>query len=110
MTHFGNYAQDRLALYVFNRAFAFIRAWTRLELRWAPMWELVEYHLAFNPTERPSEPTSLPLHTDPCLDARHEEIWYPSGCIPEERRLPKVVIVGPQKTGWYLVYGLDEIG
>ncbi|VDL19680.1 unnamed protein product [Hymenolepis diminuta] len=99
MTHFGNYAQDRLALYVFERLFAFIKAWTRLEIRWAPIWLLVEKHLKYNPLERRQSPSSLPVYSDPCVDARHEAIWFPSGCTPEGKRLPKAIIVGPQKTG-----------
>ncbi|KAL5963687.1 Bifunctional heparan sulfate N-deacetylase/N-sulfotransferase 2 [Taenia solium] len=99
MTHFGNYAQDRLALYVFERVFAFLHKWTRLKVQWAPIGRLMEYHLSFNPTERAPAPTSLPLHSDPCADPRHEAIWFPSACTPNARRLPAAVIVGPQKTG-----------
>ncbi|KAH9281346.1 Bifunctional heparan sulfate N-deacetylase/N-sulfotransferase 2 [Echinococcus granulosus] len=99
MTHYGNYAQDRLALYVFERVFAFLRGWTRLKVQWAPIWRLMEYHLAFNPTERASAPTSMPVHSDPCVNPRHEAIWFPAACISSERRLPAAIIVGPQKTG-----------
>ncbi|KAM7542990.1 hypothetical protein Aperf_G00000006570 [Anoplocephala perfoliata] len=99
MTHFGNYAQDRLAIYVFERVFAFIQAWTQLEIRWAPIWRLVEHHLRYNALERPPLPSSLPIYADPCVDPRHKAIWFPSDCTPEGRRLPEAVIVGPQKTG-----------
>ncbi|VDM30800.1 unnamed protein product [Hydatigera taeniaeformis] len=99
MTHFGNYAQDRLALYVFERAFAFLRGWTRLKVQWAPIWRLIDHHLSFNPTERTPASTSLPVYSDPCAEPRHEAIWFPSACTPNERRLPAAVIVGPQKTG-----------
>lgn len=99
MTHFGNYAQDRLAIYVFERIFAFVQAWTELEIRWAPIWRLVEHHLRYNALERSPLPSSLPIYSDPCVDPRHEAIWFPSACTPEGRRLPGAVIVGPQKTG-----------
>ncbi|VDD82768.1 unnamed protein product [Mesocestoides corti] len=99
MTHFGNYAQDRLAPYVFERAFTFIRGWTNLEVRWAPLARLVKYHLAFNPLENPATETSLPIHGDPCSDPRHRAIWPPAACTPESHRLPSAIIVGPQKTG-----------
>ncbi|KAL5103383.1 Bifunctional heparan sulfate N-deacetylase/N-sulfotransferase 2 [Taenia crassiceps] len=99
MTHFGNYAQDRLALCLFERLFAFLRGWTRLKVQWAPIGRLVEYHLSFNPGERASTPTSMPVHSDPCADPRHKAIWFPSACTPNARRLPAAVIVGPQKTG-----------
>lgn len=94
MTHYGNYAQDRLATYMFDRAFAWVRNWTRLSLRWAPVHELVQYHMAFNPTAN-----QTPLHSNPCDNPRHAAIWPQSACTPEGQTLPSVVIVGPQKTG-----------
>lgn len=32
MTHISNFAHDRLALYLFNALFSFVRRWTQLEL------------------------------------------------------------------------------
>ncbi len=101
MTHFGNYAQDRLAPYIFDRAFAFVQDWTNLQLKAAPPQELVARHLAFNPQEGPGDSIgeALPLHSDPCEDHRHAAIWPVEGCTLKGRRLPSAVILGPQKTG-----------
>ena len=99
MTHFGNYAHDRLGPYVFDRVFEFIRAWTHLRVKWAPMWRLVEHHLVLNPGERPEEPTSMPLHSNPCRRKALRVIWFEGQCLPDGGRLPGAVIVGPKKTG-----------
>ena len=101
MTHFSNYARDRLALHVFERLFEFQRRWTRLELRFGPVWEVVEYHLSYNPSERPEEPTSLPIHFNPCAYSKHKRVWPSGACRSNDSHLPAAIIVGPQKTGSY---------
>lgn len=102
MTHFGNYGHDRLALYVFDAVFRFIRGWTKFSLRTAPPAQLVAKHAAFNPLESPTvEGIGLPLHSNPCADLRHLAIWPSYNWTCDAHQLPQAVIVGPQKTGGF---------
>lgn len=99
MTHYGNYAKDRLALYAFDLVFAYVHTWTRIDLRSGPLWEMVDYHLNFHPSERPNRINSEPIHSDPCSNNRHIAIWPTELCTPIGKRLPSAIIIGPRKTG-----------
>lgn len=118
MTHMSNYANDRLALYTFNLLFDFVQNNTNLQLRYAPSSpasgdlalgytgqnashlgpnSLADYYLELYPDER------VPIWTNPCTDRRHLAIW-----APDKHKLcsvvPKILIVGPQKTGTTALY------
>lgn len=117
----SNYANDRLALYTFEALFNFVQNNTNLRLRYAPSWNssgdnfdnplgeatmnngqlgpssLADYYFDLYPTER------TPVWTNPCSDRRHMAIW-----APDKHKLcsfvPKLLIVGPQKTGTTALY------
>ncbi|CAL1537160.1 unnamed protein product [Lymnaea stagnalis] len=90
MTHMSNYANDRLAMYAFEKVIEFVLTWTNLRLLSPPPAEIARRYFSMYPQE------INPVWTNPCDSEKHREIW------PEEkscRRLPKLIIVGPQKTG-----------
>ncbi|PAA91429.1 hypothetical protein BOX15_Mlig029830g3, partial [Macrostomum lignano] len=93
MTHMPNYANDRLAYYVFDGLFNFLTCHTNIRLRWADPQRLAT--LYFNSAHR--EERQAPLWLSPCADPRHREIW--AGPKDLCARLPSLLIVGPQKTG-----------
>lgn len=123
MTHMSNYANDRLALYTFNLLFDFVQNNTNLQLKYAPSHgpppgageptsvsandnsfrnqlgpnNLANYYFELYPGERE------PVWTNPCSDRRHLAIWAPDKhklCL----NVPKLLIVGPQKTGTTALY------
>nr|XP_039273995.1 bifunctional heparan sulfate N-deacetylase/N-sulfotransferase 3-like [Styela clava] len=98
MTHFSNYGNDRLALYVFDKAIEFVQCWTNLRVIQVPPSELAKKYFDEYPDEID------PIWTNPCADPRHLEIWSKEKSCD---KLPKFVIVGPQKSGttalhWFL--------
>ncbi|XP_065063486.1 bifunctional heparan sulfate N-deacetylase/N-sulfotransferase 3-like isoform X2 [Rhopilema esculentum] len=90
MTHFGNYGNDRLALYTFESVIEFIEQWTNLKMVTEKPVALAKKYFEFWPED------ACPVWRNPCNDSRHLEIWSPNKSC---QRLPKCLIVGPQKTG-----------
>ncbi|OQV18743.1 Bifunctional heparan sulfate N-deacetylase/N-sulfotransferase [Hypsibius exemplaris] len=95
MTHLSNYAHDRLALYTFESLFNFSRKWTNLELRSAPPLEMAQLYFRVFPQD------AEPLWNNPCEDKRHMQIWSATKSC---ERLPKFLVIGPQKTGTTALY------
>ncbi|XP_063047986.1 bifunctional heparan sulfate N-deacetylase/N-sulfotransferase 2 [Engraulis encrasicolus] len=90
MTHLSNYGNDRLGLYTFESLVKFVQCWTNLRLQTLPPVELAERYFEMFPEERD------PLWQNPCHDKRHKDIWSKEKTCD---RLPKFLVVGPQKTG-----------
>ncbi|XP_032463444.1 bifunctional heparan sulfate N-deacetylase/N-sulfotransferase 2 isoform X2 [Phocoena sinus] len=90
MTHLSNYGNDRLGLYTFESLVRFLQCWTRLRLQTLPPVSLARKYFDLFPQER------SPLWQNPCDDKRHKDIWSKEKTCD---RLPKFLIVGPQKTG-----------
>uniref|UniRef100_A0A8C7Z6X0 [heparan sulfate]-glucosamine N-sulfotransferase n=1 Tax=Oryzias sinensis TaxID=183150 RepID=A0A8C7Z6X0_9TELE len=90
MTHLSNYGNDRLGLYTFESLVKFVQCWTNLRLQTLPPVQLAEKYFKIFPEERE------PLWQNPCHDKRHKDIWSKEKTCD---RLPKFLIVGPQKTG-----------
>lgn len=98
MTHFSNYGNDRLALYVFDKAINFIQCWTNLYLTQISPADMAYMYFKDHPEEE------TPIWSNPCADPRHLETWARDKSCD---KLPNFVIVGPQKTGttalhWFL--------
>lgn len=92
MTHFTNYANDRIALFVFKHLFEYVHKWTNLNFKsLAPLKIAEKYFELFK------EDTD-PLWTNICDDKRHLAIWSLNETIYCDR-FPKLIIIGPQKTG-----------
>ena len=51
MTHFGNYANDRLANFLFENVFTFISCWTNLRFYSLPPYQMVQKYFELNPNE-----------------------------------------------------------
>lgn len=120
MTHLSNYGNDRLGLYTFESLVRFLQCWTRLRLQTlppvplarkyfelfpqerSPLWQVwVELRLTRNMmgverVEKEETSDSWPHLQNPCDDKRHKDIWSKEKTCD---RLPKFLIVGPQKTG-----------
>ncbi|KAB5555652.1 hypothetical protein PHYPO_G00036570 [Pangasianodon hypophthalmus] len=90
MTHLSNYGNDRLGLYTFESLVKFVQCWTRLRLQTLPPVRLAEKYFHIFPDERD------PLWQNPCHDKRHKDIWSKEKTCD---RLPKFLVIGPQKTG-----------
>uniref|UniRef100_A0AAX7U1P8 [heparan sulfate]-glucosamine N-sulfotransferase n=1 Tax=Astatotilapia calliptera TaxID=8154 RepID=A0AAX7U1P8_ASTCA len=90
MTHLSNYGNDRLGLYTFESLVKFVQCWTNLRLQTLPPVQLAERYFQIFPDERD------PLWQNPCHDKRHKDIWSKEKTCD---RLPKFLIIGPQKTG-----------
>eukprot|EP00794_Sanderia_malayensis_P012046 gene12046-13289_t len=90
MTHFGNYGNDRLAIYTFETVVDFIQKWTNLKLVTEEPMKLGKKYFELFPED------TLPLWQNPCEDPRHLNIWAANKTC---NRLPKLLIIGPQKTG-----------
>ncbi|XP_030628856.1 bifunctional heparan sulfate N-deacetylase/N-sulfotransferase 2 [Chanos chanos] len=90
MTHLSNYGNDRLGLYTFESLVKFVQCWTNLRLQTLPPVELAEKYFQIFPEERD------PLWQNPCHDKRHKDIWSKEKTCD---RLPKFLVIGPQKTG-----------
>ncbi|XP_062070555.1 bifunctional heparan sulfate N-deacetylase/N-sulfotransferase 2 isoform X2 [Lepus europaeus] len=95
MTHLSNYGNDRLGLYTFESLVRFLQCWTRLRLQTLPPVPLAQKYFELFPEER------SPLWQNPCDDKRHKDIWSKEKTCD---RLPKFLIVGPQKTGTTAVH------
>uniref|UniRef100_H2V9M2 [heparan sulfate]-glucosamine N-sulfotransferase n=1 Tax=Takifugu rubripes TaxID=31033 RepID=H2V9M2_TAKRU len=90
MTHLSNYGNDRLGLYTFESLVKFVQCWTNLKLQTLPPVQLADKYFHIFPEERD------PLWQNPCHDKRHKDIWSKEKTCD---RLPKFLIIGPQKTG-----------
>uniref|UniRef100_A0A4W3H1H7 [heparan sulfate]-glucosamine N-sulfotransferase n=1 Tax=Callorhinchus milii TaxID=7868 RepID=A0A4W3H1H7_CALMI len=90
MTHLSNYGNDRLGLYTFESLVKFVQCWTNLKLQTLPPVHLAEKYFELFPEEKD------PLWQNPCDDKRHKDIWSKEKTCD---RLPKFLIIGPQKTG-----------
>uniref|UniRef100_A0A8C5GXM1 [heparan sulfate]-glucosamine N-sulfotransferase n=1 Tax=Gouania willdenowi TaxID=441366 RepID=A0A8C5GXM1_GOUWI len=90
MTHLSNYGNDRLGLYTFESLVKFVQCWTNLRLQTLPPLQLADKYFEIFPEERD------PLWQNPCHDKRHKDIWSKEKTCD---RLPKFLIIGPQKTG-----------
>ncbi|XP_013416453.1 bifunctional heparan sulfate N-deacetylase/N-sulfotransferase isoform X1 [Lingula anatina] len=95
MTHMSNYGSDRLALYTFESVFKFVQCWTNLKLLSAPPTVLAEKYFSMYPEE------ADPFWQNPCEDPRHREIWFKNKTCD---RLPRFLVIGPQKTGTTALY------
>ncbi|XP_039748929.1 bifunctional heparan sulfate N-deacetylase/N-sulfotransferase [Pararge aegeria] len=98
MTHMSNYGNDRLALYTFESVVKFLRCWTNVRLASAPPLALAEKYFQLRPDEL------NPLWGNPCDDIRHKKIWAKSKSCDTLDALPKVLVIGPQKTGSTALY------
>ncbi|TSQ35301.1 Bifunctional heparan sulfate N-deacetylase/N-sulfotransferase 1 [Bagarius yarrelli] len=106
MTHLSNYGNDRLGLYTFKKLLNFLQTWTHLRLQTLPPVQLAHKYFSLFPTDRE------PLWQNPCEDKRHKDIWSKEKTCD---RFPKLLVIGPQKSGTtalYLFLGLhpDLIG
>ncbi|MFT7796277.1 bifunctional heparan sulfate N-deacetylase/N-sulfotransferase 1-like isoform X1, partial [Arapaima gigas] len=95
MTHLSNYGNDRLGLYTFKSLLKFLRTWTNLKLQTLPPLQLTQRYFQIFPQERD------PVWQDPCEDKRHKDIWSKEKTCD---RFPKLLIIGPQKTGTTALY------
>ncbi|KAG9331690.1 hypothetical protein JZ751_018433 [Albula glossodonta] len=95
MTHLSNYGNDRLGLYTFRKLVKFLQTWTHLKLQTLPPVQLAQRYFHIFPEERD------PIWQDPCEDKRHKDIWSKEKTCD---RFPKLLIIGPQKTGTTALY------
>uniref|UniRef100_A0A3B3BE32 Bifunctional heparan sulfate N-deacetylase/N-sulfotransferase 1 n=1 Tax=Oryzias melastigma TaxID=30732 RepID=A0A3B3BE32_ORYME len=95
MTHLSNYGNDRLGLYTFKSLVMFIKTWTNLKMQTLPPIQLAQKYFSLFPSERD------PLWQDPCEDKRHKDIWSKEKTCD---RFPKLLVIGPQKTGTTALY------
>ncbi|CAK9297157.1 unnamed protein product [Gordionus sp. m RMFG-2023] len=98
MTHIPNYCFDHLAVKVFEEALDFILSKTNIIFKSAAPIKLAQIYFKFYPKHE------TPIWTNPCHDTEIRNLWYRSiDCY----RFPKILIIGPQKTGttallWFL--------
>uniref|UniRef100_H3A5G8 [heparan sulfate]-glucosamine N-sulfotransferase n=2 Tax=Latimeria chalumnae TaxID=7897 RepID=H3A5G8_LATCH len=95
MTHLSNYGNDRLGLYTFVNLARFVERWTNLKLRTLPPVQLAHKYFQLFPQHKE------PLWQSPCDDKRHKDIWSKEKTCD---RLPKFLVIGPQKTGTTALY------
>ncbi|XP_075056442.1 bifunctional heparan sulfate N-deacetylase/N-sulfotransferase 3-like [Mixophyes fleayi] len=95
MTHLSNYGNDRLGLYTFVNLAKFVHTWTNLKLQTLPPVQLADKYFQLFPKQRD------PIWQNPCDDKRHRDIWSKEKTCD---RLPKFLVVGPQKTGTTALY------
>uniref|UniRef100_A0A674DM41 Bifunctional heparan sulfate N-deacetylase/N-sulfotransferase 1 n=1 Tax=Salmo trutta TaxID=8032 RepID=A0A674DM41_SALTR len=95
MTHLSNYGNDRLGLYTFKNLVKFLQTWTNLRLQTLAPVQLAQRYFQIFPEERD------PIWQDPCEDKRHKDIWSKEKTCD---RFPKLLIIGPQKTGTTALY------
>ncbi|XP_069754105.1 bifunctional heparan sulfate N-deacetylase/N-sulfotransferase 1b isoform X2 [Narcine bancroftii] len=95
MTHLSNYGNDRLGLYTFKNLISFVQCWTNLRLQTLPPVQLAQRYFQLFPEEKD------PFWQDPCEDKRHKDIWSKEKTCD---RLPKLLIIGPQKSGTTALY------
>ncbi|XP_066488237.1 bifunctional heparan sulfate N-deacetylase/N-sulfotransferase 3 isoform X2 [Tiliqua scincoides] len=95
MTHLSNYGNDRLGLYTFVNLANFVQSWTNLKLQTLPPVHLAHKYFELFPEQKD------PLWQNPCDDKRHRDIWSKEKTCD---RLPKFLVIGPQKTGTTALY------
>ncbi|MGH0158287.1 UNVERIFIED_CONTAM: hypothetical protein FKN15_071838, partial [Acipenser sinensis] len=95
MTHLSNYGNDRLGLYTFSNLANFVQGWTNLRLQTLPPFQLARKYFQLFPEQHD------PIWQNPCDDKRHKDIWSKEKTCD---RLPKFLVVGPQKTGTTALY------
>ncbi|XP_043552757.1 bifunctional heparan sulfate N-deacetylase/N-sulfotransferase 4-like isoform X1 [Chiloscyllium plagiosum] len=95
MTHLSNYGNDRLGLYTFVNLANFVHCWTNLKLQTIPPVQLAHKYFELFPEQKD------PLWQNPCDDKRHKDIWSKEKTCD---RLPKFLVIGPQKTGTTALY------
>ncbi|XP_019377570.1 PREDICTED: bifunctional heparan sulfate N-deacetylase/N-sulfotransferase 3 [Gavialis gangeticus] len=95
MTHLSNYGNDRLGLYTFVNLANFVQTWTNLKLQTLPPIQLAHKYFELFPEQKD------PLWQNPCDDKRHRDIWSKEKTCD---RLPKFLVIGPQKTGTTALY------
>ncbi|XP_072611459.1 bifunctional heparan sulfate N-deacetylase/N-sulfotransferase 3 isoform X2 [Vulpes vulpes] len=95
MTHLSNYGNDRLGLYTFVNLANFVQTWTNLRLQTLPPAQLAHKYFELFPDQKD------PLWQNPCDDKRHRDIWSKEKTCD---RLPKFLVIGPQKTGTTALY------
>ncbi|XP_006112675.2 bifunctional heparan sulfate N-deacetylase/N-sulfotransferase 3 isoform X2 [Pelodiscus sinensis] len=95
MTHLSNYGNDRLGLYTFVNLANFVESWTNLKLQTLPPVQLAHKYFELFPEQKD------PLWQNPCDDKRHRDIWSKEKTCD---RLPKFLVIGPQKTGTTALY------
>ncbi|XP_063776282.1 bifunctional heparan sulfate N-deacetylase/N-sulfotransferase 4-like isoform X1 [Pseudophryne corroboree] len=95
MTHLSNYGNDRLGLYTFVNLANFVQTWTNLKLQTLPPLQLAHKYFELFPEQKD------PLWQNPCDDRRHRDIWSRDKTC---ERLPKFLLIGPQKTGTTALY------
>uniref|UniRef100_A0A8C4S1X3 [heparan sulfate]-glucosamine N-sulfotransferase n=1 Tax=Erpetoichthys calabaricus TaxID=27687 RepID=A0A8C4S1X3_ERPCA len=95
MTHLSNYGNDRLGLYTFVNLANFLQCWTNLKLQTLPPVQLAQKYFQLFPEQKD------PVWQNPCDDKRHKDIWSKEKTCD---RLPKFLVVGPQKTGTTALY------
>ncbi|XP_062991680.1 bifunctional heparan sulfate N-deacetylase/N-sulfotransferase 3 [Elgaria multicarinata webbii] len=95
MTHLSNYGNDRLGLYTFVNLANFVQSWTNLKLQTLPPVQLAHKYFELFPEQKE------PLWQNPCDDKRHRDIWSKEKTCD---RLPKFLVIGPQKTGTTALY------
>uniref|UniRef100_A0A672SH91 Bifunctional heparan sulfate N-deacetylase/N-sulfotransferase 1 n=1 Tax=Sinocyclocheilus grahami TaxID=75366 RepID=A0A672SH91_SINGR len=95
MTHLSNYGNDRLGLFTFKRLLNFLLTWTHLKLQTLPPLQLADKYFQRFPSD------TEPLWQDPCEDKRHKDIWSKEKTCD---RFPKLLLIGPQKTGATALY------
>ncbi|CAH1793564.1 unnamed protein product [Owenia fusiformis] len=95
MTHLSNYGNDRLALYTFESAVKFTQCWTNLDLQSLPPMQFANKYFEMFPEDED------PIWQNPCDDERHLAIWSKNKTC---NRLPRFLVIGPQKTGTTALY------
>ncbi|KAK7111905.1 hypothetical protein V1264_011458 [Littorina saxatilis] len=95
MTHMNNYGNDRVALFTFEGMVKFLQCWTNLRLISVPPVQLGINYFNMFPEEKD------PLWQNPCDYKRHIAIWSANKSC---ERLPRFLVVGPQKTGTTALY------
>ncbi|XP_019482917.1 PREDICTED: bifunctional heparan sulfate N-deacetylase/N-sulfotransferase 3 [Hipposideros armiger] len=95
MTHLSNYGNDRLGSYTFLNLANFVQSWTHLKLQTLPPVQLAHKYFELFPDQKD------PLWQNPCDDKRHRDIWSKEKTC---ERLPKFLVIGPQKTGTTALY------
>lgn len=100
MSHMPNYCCDRLAPYTFESVVSMIKCHTNLVLKTVPPLKLAKTYFKLFPDE------VMPIWGNPCDDKRHLDIWSDSKTCS---RLPKFLVIGPQKTGTTALYSFLQL-
>ena len=100
MTHASNYVRTSgdgsgrsIAQLVFERLFEHALKWTNVEFRTAPPLQLAQAYFDIHKED------AQPLWTNVCVDKRHAEMVSSEQLFGHCHLLPRLVIIGPQKTG-----------